>query len=573
MRAKPIKRLIQAARGDQPADLLFCNARLVNVYLGEIQETDFAVAEGYIIGFGSYEARRRVDLKGRVVAPGFIDAHVHVESSMVSPIQYARAVLPCGTTAVAADPHEIANVLGRAGIDYMLSGSEGLPVHFFFTLPSCVPATAMETSGAAMGSADLLPLMDHPRIRALGEMMNFPGVIHEDPEVLAKLEAIRAHGKPADGHGPGLSAKSLNAYLIPGIASDHECTSVDEAREKLAAGMHIMVRQGSGARNLQDLVPLINTRTARRMMWSTDDRHPHDLLAEGHIDGLVRQAVGLGVDPILAIQMATLNPALYFHLEEIGALAPGKRADFVVFDDLHHPVMHQVYVAGRLHAEAGRLVEAIQGPAEGLPPATMHVPLDKLDFQVPARGARLRVIKVIPGQIITEADTADAVVRDGLAVSHVPDDLLKMVVVERHHGSGSTGVGFIRGFGLRKGALAASVAHDSHNIVAVGVGDHDLRQAVECLVQMGGGLTAVADGKVLARVPLPIAGLMSDQPVEQVRDRLDQLLSAAHGLGSPLEDPFMTLSFMALPVIPALKLTDKGLVDVARFEIVPLFIG
>ncbi|MEJ2038666.1 MAG: adenine deaminase C-terminal domain-containing protein [Desulfosarcinaceae bacterium] len=336
--------------------------------------------------------------------------------------------------------------------------------------------------------------------------------------------------------------------------------------------MHIMVRQGSGARNLQDLLPLINPQTARRMMWSTDDRHPHDLLGEGHIDSLVRLAVRGGVDPILAIQMATLNPARYFGLDDIGAVAPGKRADLVVLDDLKAPVVRQTYLGGQLWAEDGRLVKQIESPAAVPPPATMHVPLEKLDFSVKARGSRLRVIQVVPGQIVTAAETAEAVVRDGLAVSHVPGDLLKIIVVERHHGSGSTGVGFIRGFGLKKGALASSVAHDSHNIVAVGVEDHDLRLAVESLVKMGGGLVAVADGKVLARTELPIAGLMSEAPVEQVREQLDRLLDAARRLGSPLEDPFMTLSFMALPVIPSLKLTDKGLVDVEKFEIVPLFL-
>jgi adenine deaminase len=430
----------------------------------------------------------------------------------------------------------------------------------------------METAGAVLTSEDLKPLMGRSRIKALAEMMNFPGVIFEDPEVLAKLAAIRAHGKPADGHSPGLSGKTLNAYLIPGIASDHECTTLDEAREKLAAGMHIMVRQGTGARNLHDLLPLINPQTARRMMWCTDDRHPHDLLGQGHIDSIVREAVGRGLDPVLAIQMATLNPAQYFGLEDLGALAPGKRADLIVLDDLQNPVVRQVYVAGQLAAEEGRLIGPVEESAVEPPAAAMQVPLNQLDFSVPARSGQIRVIQVVPGQIITKADTAQPLIRGDRAVSDVSGDLLKIVVVERHQGSGRSGIGFIRGFGLKKGALASSVAHDSHNIVAVGVEDRDLRLAVQQLVQMGGGLVAVADGQVLARLALPIAGLMSDQPVTVVRDQLDNLLAAVRRLGSSLPDPFMTLSFMALPVIPALKLTDKGLVDVERFEVVPLFI-
>ena len=565
------KLLIRTARGDAPADLLLHNARLVNVFTGRVEETDIAVAHGHVVGFGHYGARKRIDVQGRYVAPGFIDAHVHIESAMVSPPQFARAVLPHGTTSVVADPHEIANVLGIAGIEYMLSASADLPFSVFFTLSSCVPATQMESSGARLSAADLKPLMSHPRMAGLAEMMNFPGVIFEDDDVLDKIDGMRALGKPVDGHAPGLTGKQLYAYLAAGIASDHECTTLDEAREKLAAGMHVMVREGTGARNLDALLPLVDTHTSHRMMWCTDDRHPHDLLAQGHVDSMVRRAVQKGLDPITAIRMATLNPAEYFRLDTVGALSPGRRADLVVMDDLDDPVVRQVFVAGRLAAEDGQLLPDVPFPAAGAAPNAMRVALDDVDFSVPARSGRMRVIQVEPGQITTRAATMEPLVRDGLAVSDVKRDLLKLVVVERHNGTGAVGAGFIRGFGLQKGALASTVAHDSHNIVAVGVSDDDLKLAIRTLVDMGGGLAAVADGQVSATVPLPIAGLMSDQPVEAVRDQLDRLLEAVRSMGALLPDPFMTLSFMALPVIPALKLTDQGLVDVERFEIVPLF--
>lgn len=571
MDPKSIKNLIRTARGDNPADLLLCNARLINVYLGTVEQTDIAVADGHIVGFGACPAHDRIDLRGSFVAPGFIDSHVHIESTLVAPSEFARAVLPHGTTAVVADPHEIANVLGTAGIDYMLQASQDLPLQVFLSAPSCVPATSMETAGAVLDAGELAPYLNHPRVRALAEMMNFPGVIYEDDGVLAKIASARAAGKRLDGHAPGLSGRRLHAYLVPGIASDHECTTLAEAREKLAAGMRIMVRQGSGARNLDDLLPLVNPRTARRMMWCTDDRNLHDLLAEGHIDSLVSRAIGKGLDPITAIQMATLNPAEYFGLDHLGAVAPGKRADLVVFDDLNEPRIRQVYAAGRLVAEEGRLVsEAIPVTAPAAP-AALRVPLEKLDFRVPARGRTMRVIEVVPDQIVTRAATLPARIVDGLAEPDTSRDLLKIVVVERHRHTGRTGIGFVRGFGLITGALASSVAHDSHNIVAVGASDQDLLLAVESVVTMGGGLAAVADGRTEARLPLPIAGLMSDRPVSEVRRRLDELLSAAHRMGSTLPDPFMTLSFMALPVIPQLKLTDHGLVDVTGFNLVSLF--
>lgn len=566
-----VSALNRIARGDAPADLLLRNGRMVNVFLGEVVETDVAVAGGRVVGFGPYEALATVDLKGGFLAPGFVDAHVHIESAMVTPAQFARTVVARGTTAVVADPHEIANVLGTAGIDYMLEVSETSLLHFFFTLPSCVPATDMETSGARLDADAIRPYLDHPRIVALAEMMNFPGVIYGDSAVMAKIEAMKRTGKPLDGHSPGVSGRSLCAYLLPGIGSDHECTTAAEAREKLSAGMHIMVREGTGARNLDTLLPVITPRTARRMMWCTDDRHPQDLLSQGHIDGMVRRAVRSGLDPMIAIQMATLNPADYFHLNDIGAIAPGRWADFVVFDDLQDPVVRQVYCRGRLAAEGGKLLDTSADGAGPTLPKAMNIALAHLDFRLPAGGRRIRVIETIPHQIITGSSLAVAHIVDGNAESDPGNDLLKIAVVERHHGTGGMGMGFIRGIGLKSGALASSVAHDSHNVVVTGTNDADMHTAVAELRSLGGGLVVVDKGNVLAELPLPVAGLMSDQSTYTVNQGLERLLRAAHGLGCRLPDPFMTLSFMALPVIPALKITDKGLVDVEKFELVPLF--
>lgn len=566
------RKIMRAARSPVPVDLVIRNARLVNVFSGQVTATDIAVAQGCVIGFDTCPALQTIDLRGRFVAPGFIDAHVHVESAMVCPSEFGRAVLAHGTTAVVADPHEIANVLGTAGIEYMLSAGDESPVNFYFALPSCVPATSLESSGAVLAAKDLAPYITHERIVALGEMMDFPGVVRAEPAVLAKIRLARLAGKPVDGHAPGLGGAPLNAYLAAGITSDHECTTAAEALTKLAAGMHIMVREGSGARNLDALLPVITRANARRLMWCTDDRNPHDLLRRGHIDGMVRRAVRAGLDPLIAIQMATVNPAAYFHLTDVGAVVPGRRADLVVMDDLADPVVRQVFVQGRLVAEDCRLTVVPPSFPSRVLPQTMKVAPGPLDFAVPASGRRVRVIEVVPDQLHTRAVAERVCVRDNLAVSDSSRDILKIAVVERHHGTGRRGIGFVRGFGLRQGALASTVAHDSHNIVAVGVDDIDLRLAVETIIGTEGGLAVTAHGQVLALLPLPIAGLMSDQPIETVASLLDDLTAAAHRLGGRLADPFMTLSFMALPVIPALKITDRGLVDVVRGELVPLFL-
>jgi adenine deaminase len=567
-----MEHLIAVARGDQPADLLLRNGKVVNVYSGEIMEMDIAVAAGHVAGFGPRSALSEVDLQGCYVAPGFIDAHVHIESAMASPAEFARAVLPRGTTTVVADPHEIANVLGLAGIEYMLQSTASLPMQFFFTLSSCVPATSMETAGAALTAEALAPLMPHPRVVALAEMMNFPGVIQGDPSVMAKIRLARDARKRVDGHAPGVQGPSLDAYIAAGVASDHECITAAEAMEKLRRGMHIMIREGTGAKNMAALRDIIQPATAHRLMWCTDDRHPHDILAEGHIDAMVRQAIGLGVAPHLAIRLATMNPAAYFGLPRTGAIAPGLRADMVVFNRLENPVAEAVYAGGQRVAEHGRLLETVDFP-DPIPPApAMHVDPAALDFGVTAAGPRIRVIEIVPGQIVTRHGQAATPVADGRAVADPDRDLLKIAVVERHRGTGRTGIGFVKGMGLRRGAIASSVAHDAHNIIVVGARDDDMHTAVRHVVAMQGGLAVVAEGKVLASLALPIAGLMSPEPIRSIQDQLTGLTRAARDLGTSLPDPFMTLSFLALPVIPELKITDRGLVDVDRFEPVDLFL-
>ncbi len=564
--------IIPYARGDKPVDLLLTHAKIINVFSGEITEGSIAIAGGWIVGIGDYQAAEVRNLSGRFVSPGFIDPHVHIESSMACVSQFARAVVPLGTTNVVEDPHEIANVLGVLGIEYMLKSAENQPMNFYFSLSSCVPATHMETSGARLEAVDLIPLMSHDRIVALAEMMNYPGVIHGDAEVLSKIRLARQYRKPVDGHSPGLSGKALNAYIASGISSDHECTTAREAREKLMAGMHIFIRQGTGARNLQDLLPLVSAKTSHRMMWCTDDRDPHDLMIEGHIDSLVRESIASGVDPIRAIQMATLNPAEHFGLYHLGAISPGRQADLVIFSDLNAPVIEQVYCKGVRVAENGAMSPDIPVPETLALPRSMRVTLKTLDFSIPVAGDRIRVIEIVPNQLITGSITATPTVFENVAISDPGRDILKIAAVERHTGSGNIGKGFVKGFGLKKGAIATSVAHDSHNIIVVGTTDADMKAAVKAVVMMGGGLAVVSGGMPIDKLSLPIAGLMSPEPVPVIRDKLDRLLTSAREIGATLQNPFMTLSFLSLPVIPELKITDKGLVDVTRFEIVPLFV-
>ncbi len=569
-----LESMIAVARGEEPADLLLKNAQLVNVLSGGVHPADVAISDGQVVGFGPYQARQVVDVAGGFLCPAFIDAHVHLESAMVQPAEFARAVVPHGTTSVVCDPHEIANVLGLDGVHYMLDASEGLPLHVYVMAPSCVPATHMETAGAELTAADIQELFAHERVIGLAEMMNYPGVLFRVPAVLEKLRI--AGSRPIDGHAPGLSGMDLNAYVAAGVRSDHECTELDEAREKLRRGMHILIREGTTARNLQALLPLVTLSNSRMCHFCTDDRHPDTLLSEGHIDDIVRQAIAAGLHPVTAIQMATVNTAEYFCLQNVGAVAPGYRADLLVLDDLNEVQVRQVYAGGELVAEGGRfLLSRAELPQVPIQPS-VQVDVAALDFSIragngPGPAPVARVIGAIPEQIVTEDLRLVPTTADGYAVSDPSRDLLKIAVVERHRGSGNVGLGLVRGMGLKRGAIASSVAHDSHNIVVVGASDDDMRAAVRAIAELGGGQVVVAGGQVQAACPLPIAGLMSDRPLEEVRDQVAALTAAAHALGCTLPDPLMTMSFLALPVIPSLKLTDRGLVDVNKFEIVPLF--
>jgi adenine deaminase len=563
-----LESLIAVARGEEPADLLLKNGRLVNVLSGEIHPADVAICAGKVVGLGALPARQVVDLKGRFVCPGFVDAHVHLESAMVPPAEFARAVVPLGTTAVACDPHEIANVLGLAGVRYILDASRGLPLSVYVMAPSCVPATHMETAGASLTSADIGEMLTWERVLGLAEVMNYPGVLARVPEVLDKLRI--AGNRPVDGHAPGLRGHDLDAYVASGIHSDHECTDLEEARDKLRRGMHIFIREGTTARNLRTLLPLVNAANARQCHFCTDDRHPDTLLTEGHIDGMVRQAIAWGLDPVTAIQMASINTAEYFGLKDTGAIAPGYRADLLVLEDLSSAQVAQVYAAGQLVAEHGRYLPSTAGLPVPIQP-TVHVDLANLTLAIPARGSVARVIGAIPGQVVTQDLRLEPAVSQGMVIADPSRDLLKIAVVERHRGTGNVGLGLVHGVGLRRGAIASSVGHDSHNLIVVGASDDDMRGAIAALVEVGGGQVVVAGGQVQAICPLPIAGLMSDRPLDEVRNQVAALASAAHALGCTLPDPLMTLSFLALPVIPALKLTDRGLVDVTKFDLVSLF--
>jgi adenine deaminase len=557
-----LPRTLAVARGDEPADLLLRNARLVNVLSGEIHPADIAIAGPTIAGVGeNYHGRQEIDLGGRYVCPGFLDAHVHIESSMVTPSELSKALVPRGVTTIITDPHEIANVLGLDGIRFMLGDAAGAVLDVWINAPSCVPATDLETSGARLEAMDLEELLAEPRVLGLAEVMNFPGVIRGDEAVLAKLRVFR--GRVKDGHCPGVTGHRLSAYAASGISSDHECVTVDEAREKLRAGLAVFLREASNAKNLRDLLPLVTPANERRLCLCTDDRHPLDLLEEGSIDHLVRVAIAEGVDPLTAIRMATLNTAEHYRMDDRGAVAPGRRADLVVFSNLDAPRAEMVFVSGELVARDGRmLVKQLRRLYDHLP-RTVRIDPESLELSIyaPGRaaGSHARVIGVIPDQLITRHLTREVPVRDGLAVADPARDLLKMAVVERHRGTGNVGLGFVAGVGLTRGAIASTVAHDHHNLVVIGADDVSMRAAALAVAETGGGQAVAVGENAVARLPLPIAGLMSDWEIEHVRDRMRLLLDRAHGLGAQLRDPFMAMSFLALEVIPALKLTDKGL--------------
>jgi adenine deaminase len=562
---------LAVARGDKPATLALRNARLVNVWAGEIYSTDVIVQGSHIAAIGvGYAAEQEIDLKGRYLCPGFIDAHVHIESSLCTPPEFARAVLVHGVTTVVTDPHEIANVLGLEGIRFMLERAKHGPLNMYVMASSCVPATHMETSGARLEAEDLEQLLSHQWVLGLAEVMNYPGVVQGDEGMLDKIVLFRQ--KVLDGHCPALTGQALNAYAASGIGSEHECTTVEEAREKLRLGLTIFIREGTTTRNLRPLLPLVTPENHTRLCFCTDDRQPNSLMDEGSIDFMIRTAIAEGIDPIMAIRMGTLNTAQYFRLHDYGLIAPGKWADMVVFSDLRDLQAEMVFRGGELVAENGRMLRE-KPPLRPLDiRGSMNVRLDSLDFTIPVRSGRARVIGGLGDQVVTEHLLEDVTVVEGNAVADTGRDLLKIVVVERHRATGKIGKGFIKGFGLKRGAIAGTVAHDHHNLVVIGVDDASMYNAVQAAIRMGGGLVAVDGENVLGRLALPVAGLMTERPLEQVRRDYDALIAHARELGSTLPDPFMTMSFMGLEVIPKLKLTDVGLVDVEQFKVVDLFV-
>ncbi|MEO0020399.1 MAG: adenine deaminase [candidate division WOR-3 bacterium] len=572
---KEWQEFLKVARGEAEADLVLRGGEVVEVFTGEVRRADVAIKQGRIAGVGEgyNRAKAFIDISGLFVAPGFIDGHIHIESSLLSLSEFARLCLVHGTTAVVCDPHEIANVLGIKGVEYILKASEGMPFDVFVMAPSCVPATKMESSGAKIAAQEIERLFKHRRVIGLAEVMNYPGVCFGDEEVLRKLAVAKRAGRVIDGHSPGLSGLLLQAYAGAGIGSDHECVEPKEARDKMRAGMMVFIREGSAAHNLDALLRMVNYFSMRRCCLVSDDIHPQDLLLEGHLDAVLRQAVAKGLNPVSAIQMVTLNPAEYFRFEKRGAVAPGFLADLVVLEDLSGFRVRMVFKEGRLVAKDGRVLVKLPVVKDKRVMNTVRIKKMSLrDFAIKAEGEMCNVIRVVPGQIVTERHIQKPTVANGYVVADTERDLLKVVVIERHKGTGRMGKGLVAGFGLKKGALGTTVAHDSHNMVIVGTNDRDMLFAARALERMGGGYVAVADGKKVAGVALPIAGLLSDKPAEEIVSSLKKLLEKAHIWGSRLENPFITLSFLALPVIPELKITDQGLIDVNRFERIELFV-
>jgi adenine deaminase len=557
----PLSRRLSVARGDEPADLVVRGGKVLSVFTREWLETDVAIVDGWIAGLGDYEGREEIDASGRWVVPGFIDAHMHLESSKLLVDEFARLVLPFGTTAVVADPHEIANVLGTDGVHWLLDATAALPLDVYFMASSCVPASDFESPRRRLSPGDLDALLRRRRVIGVAEMMNFPGVISGAPAELAKL-GLAEH---VDGHAPGVLGRSLMAYAAAGIRSDHEAYTVDEGRERLRAGMWLLIREGSAARNLQALLPLLAEYGPARIAFCTDDREPEHIADDGHINSMVRDAVAFGIPPEDALTAATLSPSLWHGLAHLGAVAPGYHADLLVLPDLERFVPETVLKRGSPAAEI---------PEAEVPDWVRHTvrigAFGPEMFRIPWEGGDARVIGIVPGQILTDSLVDAPAHRAGEALPDPERDLAKIAVVERHLGTGRVGLGFVRGFGLKRGALASSVAHDAHNIVVVGMNDASMAAAVRRLANRGGGIVVVDGAEVLAELPLPVAGLLSDAPLADVLEASHAVIAAARELGCELEAPFQHLAFLALSVIPSLKLTDRGLVDVDRFELVPL---
>jgi adenine deaminase len=559
--------LISVARGEMLPDLVLKNARVINTFIGEVEQANVAIHNGRIAGIGAYEdGREIIDLQGDYLAPALIDGHTHIESSMLHPAQYARAVVPRGVLTVVTDLHEITNVCGLAGIRLVASRAQQLPLDILLTAPSCVPATALETSGAHVGAEEIKEILVYAHVIGLGEVMNFPGVINCDREVLDKL--IASKGRVIDGHAPGLGGKELNAYMAAGILSDHESTTLEEGREKLQRGMWLMIREGSSEKNLDTLLPLVTDNTYKRCFFVVDDRSCSDLVRDGDVDAVVRKAINRGLEPIRALQMATINTAEYFRLHDRGAIAPGYLANLITITDLSKLEIDMVFYEGGLVARQGKPSFSTPDTRGDLTDTVRVKPFDLQSLRISATAETHPVIEIIPRQIVTKKRVDRVKVEDGAIVCDLERDILKLVVVERHRASGNIGLGLVKGFGLKRGALASSVAHDSHNIVAVGADDVDILRAIEEIVRLQGGLVVCANGEIIASLPLPVAGLLSPEPLEEVVSKFENLEKTATGLGSLPPAPFSILSFLALPVIPELRLTDLGLVDVTQFRLI-----
>ena len=566
--------IINVARGLEKADLVIKNANIVNVLSEEIHKGDIAICDGVIAGIGeNYSGEKEIDINGAYVTPSFIDGHVHLESTMMLPKEFAKTVLPAGTTTVIIDPHEISNVLGLHGISFMHEAVKDLPMNVYTMLPSCVPATPFETSGFDLNSYDLSLLIDKPWVLGIAEMMNFPGVLNLDKNVMAKLELAKSRGKRIDGHAPYLSGKDLCGYIASGVKSDHECTTPEEAIEKLRLGVYVMIREGTAAKDLDALIPVLKTSNTRKCIFVTDDRHPADL--KEHINGMVRRVVEAGVDPIKAVQVASLNTAEYFGLKDLGAIAPGYKADLLVLPDLKTFKPDIVLKDGQVVAQDGKLaVEIPENDAIATRNSVNVRWITMDDFKIQTEGdgiKKVRALEVIPHQLITKSVMSDVKVVDGNAISNVETDTLKICVIERHRATGNIGKGFVKGFNLKCGAIASTVAHDSHNMIVIGTNDFDMYTAAVALIKCQGGKVVVKDGEIISQLPLPIAGLMSDKEFDFVVEKCDELNKAAHSIGCKLEDPFMTMGFLSLPVIPELKITDKGVFDTNKFDFVNIF--
>jgi adenine deaminase len=563
---------ISVASGRELADTVIKNGKIIDVFNGEIIDGDIAIVDGYIVGIGKFEGKNVVDANGRYVSPAFIDGHVHIESSMVTPPEFAKVSLLHGVTTVIADPHEIANVLGVDGIQYMLDSSKNLPFDFYFMLPSCVPATEFEHSGAILKAKDLLPFYQEARVLGLAEVMNFPAVQNSEHDMLDKIMDAKKFGKKIDGHAAGLSANDLNVYMSAGIRTDHESTTAAQAKERLSRGMYLMIREGTVAKDLQHLIPIVNDRNSRRCLFVTDDKHLDDLIRDGSIDHNIRLAIQSGIPPITAVQMATINAAECFGIEDKGAIAPGYKADLVLLDDLNSIDISEVYKEGKRYVENGVLVEELKtnplNESNRLKNSVRFHELSDEHLHIHVKNNKANVIEIIPNSLLTRhiIEKVD-ICEQGMFQPSVNNDLLKIAVIERHHLTKNIGLGIVKGLGLKSGAIATTIAHDSHNLIIAGTNDFDMLTAANAIKEMQGGLIVVNQGKVIASLELSIAGLMSERPYLEVATSLHEIHLALETLGANKDfNPFLTLSFLSLPVIPELKLTDIGLFHVSKFE-------